>query len=81
MKSILSRWAAPTPKFFKKVRNIGLVIGAIGTAIITAPISLPVMATTIAGYMVATGGVLTAVSQMAVADDELSTPSTQEDGK
>jgi hypothetical protein len=66
MKQIVSRITAPTPSFFKKLRNIGLALAAVATAIVTAPIALPAVVVTVAGYLAVAGGVLTAVSQTAV---------------
>lgn len=62
--NIVQRVKSPTPKFFKKLRNIGLALAAIGTAILTAPISLPVAVVTAAGYVAVAGGVISAVSQI-----------------
>ena len=64
--SFADRLKAPTPNFFKKLRNIGLIITAASAAILTAPVSLPVIVTTIAGYLAVAGGVITAVSQSTV---------------
>lgn len=69
MKKIMQRVAAPTPPFFRKLRNLGLVLAAAGTAIVTAPVSMPALAITVAGYCIATGSVVTAISQMAVTED------------
>jgi hypothetical protein len=65
MKQVIERIQAPTPSFFKKLRNIGLVLAAISTAIITAPVALPAAVVTIAGYVALASGVLSAVSQAA----------------
>jgi hypothetical protein len=62
--NIVQRAKAPTPNFFKKLRNIGLALAAISTAIITAPITLPAAVVTIAGYAAVAGGVIGAVSQI-----------------
>lgn len=69
MKKIIQRAAAPTPPFFRKLRNIGLVLATAGTAILTAPVSMPALAITVAGYCIATGTVATAVSQLAVTEE------------
>ncbi|MEQ3662544.1 MAG: hypothetical protein ABNG98_10485 [Flavobacterium sp.] len=69
MKKIVKRATAPTPKFFKVLRNIGLALAAVGGTILAAPIALPVLVTTIGGYVVVAGGVLTAVSQLTTTDD------------
>jgi hypothetical protein len=68
--NILERAAAPTPKFFKTLRNIGLVLAAISTAIVTAPVALPAALITIAGYAAVGGAVLSAVSQVTITDRE-----------
>ena len=65
---IIERAQAPTPKFFKILRTIGLALLAVSGAILTAPIALPVVVVTIAGYTAVAGGVLSAVSQVTVDD-------------
>lgn len=64
--NLLQRAKAPTPHFFKTLRNIGLAAAAVGTAIITAPVSLPAVIVTIAGYCTLAGGIISAVSQITV---------------
>mgnify|MGYP003604433224 FL=1 len=71
MKKIVNRATAPTPKFFKVLRNVGLVLAAVGGTILAAPIALPVLVTTIGGYMAVAGGVLTATSQLTTTDDSV----------
>ena len=70
--NIMQRAAAPTPKFFKKLRNIGLILAAISTTIVTAPIALPAAVITIAGYAAVGSAVLGAVSQVTVLNEEKS---------
>ena len=69
MKKILNRASSPTPKFFKVLRNVGLALAALGGTILAAPIALPVVVTTIGGYLALAGGVLTATSQLTTTDD------------
>lgn len=64
--NVIERVKAPTPKFFKVLRNIGLTLATIGGVILTAPIAVPAGLVTIAGYVALAGGVLTAVSQATV---------------
>ena len=64
--TIVERVKAPTPKFFKTLRTIGLALAAVGGAILTAPVAVPAALVTIAGYIALAGGVMTAVSQTAV---------------
>jgi ABC-type xylose transport system permease subunit len=63
MKKLQSRWNAKTPDFWKSVGKIGLVAGAVGAAIIAAPITLPAAVVTLGGYLVTAGGVTAALSQ------------------
>ena len=62
--NVIKRVKSPTPKFFKVLRNIGLVLAAVGGTILAAPVALPVVITTIGGYVAVAGGVLSAVSQL-----------------
>lgn len=64
--NVIERVKAPTPKFFKVLRTIGLSVAAAGGALLTAPISLPAAVITVAGYLTVAGTVMTAVSQTAV---------------
>ena len=70
MKKLISRIQEPTPKFFKKIRNIGLVLTAVSGVIATAPVSLPVIVVNVAGYLAVVGGIASAISQTAVKNDE-----------
>ena len=63
---IVERIKAPTPKFFKILRSIGLVLLAISGTILAAPVALPVALVSAAGYVAVAGGVISAVSQMTV---------------
>jgi hypothetical protein len=63
--SLVQRLTAPTPKIFKIFRTVGLALAAGGGAILVAP-AMPVILTSIAGYMIAAGSVMTAVSQVTV---------------
>ena len=63
MKQFFERVNAPTPKFFRKLRNIGLILATVATTVAAAPIALPAVVIQIAGYLAVAGGVLGAVSQ------------------
>lgn len=71
MEHILKRAAAPTPKFFKTLRTIGLILAAVSGAVLTAPVTLPAGVVSLAGYLAVGGGVLSAVSQVTVDDKKL----------
>ena len=66
MKNIIQRVQSPTPKFFKKLRNIGLTVAAIAGTIVAVPVGLPAIVVKVAGYLVVAGGVLGGTSQTAV---------------
>ena len=70
MKQIMNRMQQPTPPFFQKVRNIGLIIAAVGTSILAAPVALPVLLVNIAGYLVVAGGVMSTVGQAVITKEE-----------
>ena len=63
---LTERLKSPTPKFFKKVRNIGLALAAVSATILAAPIGLPAVLIKIAGYLAVAGGVAGTISQTAV---------------
>jgi len=69
MKKIINRAKAPTPKFFKVLRTVGLALAAVGGTVLAAPIALPAIVTTIGGYVALAGGVLSATSQLTTTDD------------
>ena len=69
MKKIIDRAKAPTPKFFKVLRTVGLALAAVGGTILAAPIALPAIIPTIGGYVAVAGGVLSAASQLTTTDD------------
>lgn len=60
------RLQAPTPKFFKTIRNVGIVLAAISGSIIAAPVALPALVVQIASYMAIAASVATAISQATV---------------
>jgi len=65
---LLERAKAPTPKFFRVLRNIGLTLVTVSGAVLAAPVALPVALVTAATYVGVAGGVLSAVSQVTVDD-------------
>jgi hypothetical protein len=66
LKSYLVRCNIETPPFFKKLRKVGLMVAAAGTAVIAAPVALPAVVVTIGGYLIVGGAVASAVSQAAI---------------
>jgi hypothetical protein len=64
--NVIQRVKAPTPKFFRVLRNIGLTLTAASAAVLTAPVALPALVLTVAGYMAVAGAVMSTVSQTAI---------------
>ena len=64
--NIVERAKAPTPKFFKILRSIGLALLGISGSIVAAPVVLPAAVITAAGYVAVAGGVISAISQITV---------------
>jgi hypothetical protein len=62
--NLIQRVKAPTPKFFKILLSIGLGLAAVGGTILATPIALPVVITSIGGYLAVVGSVVSAVSQV-----------------
>ena len=69
MRTLTKRMSEPTPRFFKKLRNIGLGIATVGGALLAAPISLPLILVKVAGYLTVAGGVMSSVSQATVKNE------------
>ena len=69
--TLAQRLEAPTPKFFRKLRNIGLVLAAVGATIIASPVALPVIIVQVGGYLTVAGSILTAVSEATVDEEEM----------
>ena len=70
MKTVMDRASRPTPKFFQVLRNVGLSLAAVSAAILATPIALPAILVKVAGYLAVAGGVISAVSQAAVVNEE-----------
>lgn len=70
LESLGKRCQAKTPPFFKKLRTAGMVIAAVGTTIIAAPVALPTLVVSIGGYLILGGSVMAAVSQAAVPEED-----------
>lgn len=69
--NVVERAQAPIPKFFKVLRNIGIIVATIGGVILTAPVALPAAIVTVGGYLAVAGGVISAISQVTVDDKKL----------
>ena len=64
--TLAQRVMAPTPKFFKILRTIGVVIGLVGASMLASPVALPAAIMSLGGYLALAGSIITGVSQTAV---------------
>lgn len=79
--NLVSRMAAPTPKWFRIVRNVGLTLTALGGVLVAAPVALPAAVISVGGYLLLGGTLLGAVSQTAVSSEEYGEKSRKIPGK
>lgn len=68
--NLIDRYKKPTPTFFRKLSNIGIVIASTGAIILTSPVAFSAIIITIAGYLTVAGAVITTISQAVVSDNE-----------
>ena len=79
--NLVERVKAPTPKWFKIVRAIGITLTAVGGAILTAPVAIPATIVTVAGYLALGGTIATAVAQTAIQAEESNNTENKEETK
>ena len=77
--NLVERVKAPTPKWFKIIRTIGITLTAVGGAILTAPIALPATIVTVGGYLILGGTVATAIAQTAMQTEDNNKKEMKED--
>ncbi len=65
------RAVAPTPPFFQKLKRVGLIIAAVGIAVVTAPGFVPELVQSIAGYAITAGTILVSICQLTVDEARL----------
>ena len=68
--NVVERTLAPTPKWFKVLRTVGIALASVGGVIIASPVALPVGLISVAGYLVLGGSIISVVSQTAVKSEE-----------
>ena len=61
--NLVDRALAPTPKWFKILRTVGIALASVGGIIIASPVALPVGLVSAAGYLVLGGSIISVVSQ------------------
>jgi hypothetical protein len=76
--TIKERVQQPTPRFFRKLRNTGMVLAAVSGSLLAAPVALPAIVLQLAGYLAVAGTIAATVSQTVTADNAAS---KEEDGQ
>jgi len=66
--SLEERLNAPTPSFFKKIRNAGMILTAIAGVLAAAPVAIPAG---IVGYIATAGLVASAIAQTTVDEEKI----------
>ena len=79
--NLVERVKAPTPKWFKIIRTIGITLTAVGGAILAAPVAIPATIVSIAGYAMLGGSVATAIAQTAMQTEDTNQREHKEDLK
>lgn len=68
--NLVERIQAPTPKWFKVLRTVGIALASIGGIIVASPVALPVGLVSAAGYLILGGSIISVVSQTGVKSEE-----------
>jgi hypothetical protein len=68
--NFISRITTTTPKFFRVLRNIGLVLAAAGGVIVTTDYELPDFFSRLGEYLIVAGSIASAVAQAVVEGNE-----------
>ncbi|CAN5754634.1 hypothetical protein BH10BAC3_BH10BAC3_12170 [soil metagenome] len=69
MKKIIYRAKLPTPPFFRRLRKLSVILASVSAVILTAPITLPAIVVTVAGYTAVAASVAGVISQLTVDTD------------
>ena len=72
--NLVERTLAPTPKWFKVLRTVGIALASVGGIIIASPVALPVGIVSAAGYLILGGSIISVVSQTGVKTEEETEP-------
>ena len=72
--NLTERVLAPTPKWFKILRTVGIALASVGGIIIASPVALPVGIVSAAGYLILGGSIISVVSQTGVKTEEETEP-------
>ncbi|UJP64873.1 hypothetical protein [Mongoliitalea daihaiensis] len=66
LSELRTRWQKPTPPFFQKLGQLGMILAGVGGAILTAPVSVPTVLTTVAVHLLTAGVIISSISQVTI---------------
>ena len=72
--NVVERALAPTPKWFRILRTVGIAMASVGGVVLASPVALPVGLVSAAGYLILGGRIISVVSQTAVTTEEKPEP-------
>ncbi|MBA4153661.1 hypothetical protein [Flavobacterium sp.] len=72
--NVVERALAPTPKWFRILRTVGIAMASVGGVVLASPVALPVGLVSAAGYLILGGSIISVVSQTAVKSEETPEP-------
>ena len=72
--NLVDRALAPTPKWFRILRTVGIAMASVGGVVLASPVALPVGLVSAAGYLILGGSIISVVSQTAVTTEEKPEP-------
>jgi hypothetical protein len=72
--NVVERALAPTPKWFRILRTVGIAMASVGGVVLASPVALPVGLVSAAGYLILGGSIISVVSQTAVTTEEKPEP-------
>jgi hypothetical protein len=72
--NVVERALAPTPKWFRILRTVGIAMASVGGVVLASPVALPVGIVSAAGYLILGGSIISVVSQTAVTTEEKPEP-------
>jgi len=64
--TLLDRVTLPSPTFWRKVSAVGKAIGGLGLVLVSAPVALPAVVVSVAGYLVLVGSLTAGLSALTV---------------
>jgi hypothetical protein len=69
--TLIERWTSNSPKLFKTITNISVIIGAVASIVLLMPITIPAWLTVLLGFLIAFSGGFGISSKLTTDDDKI----------